>query len=159
MLLGIYNFAYKFHSKADYQRYAHHNPKYKKNSKRKNKWNIGAVPNCCFIFIIPMNISTWKKNVFEPRPLHSGTFEPNTFQLFKSYSEFGLHNAKVSVKRPVLLIDLVWNFPKSFYQTTRSISEKNQPSCSICLLAYCLYKTTWFGYLQKVSIKRLVPKP
>ena len=48
-----------------------------------------------------------EKNVFEPRPLHSGTFEPNTFQLFKSYSEFGLHNAKVSVKRPVLLIDLV----------------------------------------------------
>ena len=113
MLLGIYNFAYKFHSKADYQRYAHHNPKYKKNSKRKNKWNIGAVPNCCFIFIIPMNISTWKKNVFEPRPLHSGTFEPNTFQLFKSYSEFGLHNAKVSVKRPVLLIDLVWIFSKN----------------------------------------------
>ena len=32
--------------------------------------------------------------------------------------------SKVSIKRPVLLNDLVWIFSKSFYQTTRSISEK-----------------------------------
>ena len=63
--LGIYDFAYTFDSKADYQRYAHHNPKYQKNSEGKNKWNIRAVPNCRFIFIIPMNISTFrKKNCF-----------------------------------------------------------------------------------------------
>ena len=62
-----------------------------------------------------MNISTWKKNVFEPRPLHSGTFEPNTFQLSKSYYEYGLHYAKVSIKRPAVLNDLVSNFPKSLY--------------------------------------------
>ena len=30
-----------------------------------------------------------EKNVFEPRSLHSVTFEPNTFKLSKSYTEFG----------------------------------------------------------------------
>ena len=31
---------------------------------------------------------------------------------------------KLSIKHPVLLNDLVWIFPKSLYETTRSISEK-----------------------------------
>ena len=33
--------------------------------------------------------------------------------------------SKVSFKLPVLLNDLVWIIPKSLYQTTRSIAEKN----------------------------------
>ena len=37
--------------------------------------------------------------------------------------QWGVYS-KLSIKRPVLLNDLVWIFPKSLYQTTRSISEK-----------------------------------
>ena len=46
----------------------------------------------------------------------------------------------LTIKRPVLLNDLVWIFPKSFYQTTRSISAKMD----------CIVLST---YLLTVSIK------
>ena len=49
--------------------------------------------------------------------------------------------SEVSIKRPVHLNNLVWIFPKSLYQMTRSISEKND-------------RTVLFTYLLTVSIKR-----
>jgi len=42
--------------------------------------------------------------------------------------------SKLSIKGPVLLNNLVWIFPKSLYQTTRSISEKFD--CTVLFQGY-----------------------
>ena len=47
-----------------------------------------------------------------------------------------------SLKRTVLLNNLVWNFSKNFYQTYRTIRKMN---------LNCLYQTTWF--VESGSIK------
>ena len=59
--------------------------------------------------------STWLR-VCKPRTLSITVIEQSKL-LSTTYS-------KVSIMRPVLLNDLVRIFPKSLYQTTRSISEK-----------------------------------
>ena len=67
--------------------------------------------------------------------------------------------SKVSIKRPVLLNDLVWIFPEKSLSNDQVHLRKNWPYCFISglpQLIFGLYQTTWFGYLEKVSMKKPV---
>ena len=70
----------------------------------------------------------------------------------------GLDYSKVSIKRLVLLKDLIWVFPKSLSKDQVHIRKK----LSYCFISgpprpiFGLYQTTWSEYLDEVSIKQPV---
>ena len=64
--------------------------------------------------------------------------------------------SKVSIKRPVLLYVLVWNFLKSRYWTTSTISEKFDCTVLFMYLPTVSIIHPGLDFFEKVSIKRPV---